>query len=98
MKQPSAAPLGQEIDHDIVTPMDAARRHTARSVSPGMLTVEEVAEWLKMGRRWVMQQAASGALPARKIGGRWRFSPADVAAFVAAQDKCAARQTKENLT
>ncbi len=37
------------------------------------LTVEEMAEYLKLGRSKVYQMAQEGVLPSVKVGGQWRF-------------------------
>ena len=38
-----------------------------------ILTVEEVAAFLKAGKRTVYRLAANGTIPAFKLGGTWRF-------------------------
>ena len=38
-----------------------------------ILTIDEVAAYLKAGKRTVYRLAASGKLPAFKLGGTWRF-------------------------
>lgn len=38
-----------------------------------ILTIDEVATYLKVGKRTVYRLAASGKLPAFKLGGSWRF-------------------------
>jgi len=49
-----------------------------------LLTIEEVAEALKLKPITVRRWAASGKLPASKMGRVWRFHPADVQAFMQA--------------
>ncbi len=44
----------------------------------GLLTVEEAAQYLKLHPRTVSNKAKSGDIPARKVGGHWRFRPEDV--------------------
>ncbi|MGB3716412.1 MAG: helix-turn-helix domain-containing protein [Candidatus Promineifilaceae bacterium] len=39
-----------------------------------VLTVPEVSEYLKLGESTVYRLAKEGKLPARKVGGVWRFS------------------------
>jgi excisionase family DNA binding protein len=39
-----------------------------------ILTVREVAEYLKLAKSTVYKLAQAGRLPGRKIGGAWRFS------------------------
>ena len=38
-----------------------------------ILTIDEVAAYLKAGKRTVYRLASSGQLPAFKLGGTWRF-------------------------
>lgn len=38
-----------------------------------VMTVEEVAQYLKLHRQTVMRMAARGELPAVKVGRHWRF-------------------------
>lgn len=39
-----------------------------------ILTVDEVAEYLKLGKSTVYKLLKQGKIPARKVGGGWRFS------------------------
>ncbi len=39
-----------------------------------VMTVPEVSEYLKLGESTVYRLAKDGKLPARKVGGVWRFS------------------------
>jgi len=41
-----------------------------------ILTVKEMAQFLKMNERTVLKMAQAGAIPAAKIGGQWRFKRA----------------------
>ncbi len=43
-----------------------------------VMTINEVAEYLQLGRRSVYQLVQSGELPGRKVLGRWRFHLAEV--------------------
>ena len=43
-----------------------------------ILTLEEVAAYLKAGKRTVYRLAASGRIPAFKLGGTWRFRRAEL--------------------
>lgn len=51
----------------------------------GLLTVEEAARYLKLHPRTVSNKAQRGELPARKIGGHWRFNPDDLRSYDEAQ-------------
>ncbi|MBB4404241.1 MULTISPECIES: helix-turn-helix domain-containing protein [Rhizobium/Agrobacterium group] len=50
-----------------------------------ILTLEEVAAYLKAGRRTVYRLAANGQIPAFKLGGTWRFHRAELDRWIAAQ-------------
>ena len=62
----------------------AWKRRTAR-VQDEVMTVEEVARYLRLGRRVVYRLAQEGVLPGRKIANRWRFHPRDIEAWVRTQ-------------
>ena len=48
-----------------------------------ILTLDEVAAYLKAGKRTVYRLAASGKLPAFKLGGTWRFRRGDLDKWIA---------------
>lgn len=50
-----------------------------------ILTLDEVAVYLKAGKRTVYRLAAEGKLPAFKLGGTWRFRKADLEQWIAQQ-------------
>lgn len=43
-----------------------------------ILTLEEVATYLKAGKRTIYRLAAEGTLPGFKLGGTWRFRRSDL--------------------
>ena len=43
-----------------------------------ILTIREVAEYLKVTERTIYRLAAAKKIPAFKVGGTWRFSRADL--------------------
>lgn len=49
-----------------------------------ILTLEEVAAYLKAGKRTVYRLAQQGAIPAFKLGGSWRFRRAELDQWIAA--------------
>ena len=49
-----------------------------------ILTLDEVAAYLKAGKRTVYRLAAEGMLPAFKLGGTWRFRRSDLDDWIAA--------------
>lgn len=50
-----------------------------------ILTIDEVAAYLKAGKRTVYRLAASGKLPAFKLGGTWRFRRDDLNKWIASR-------------
>ena len=52
-----------------------------------ILTIDEVASYLKAGKRTVYRLAASGQIPAFKLGGTWRFRRAELDRWIASQSR-----------
>ncbi len=52
-----------------------------------ILTLKEVAEYLKLAEKTAYRLAAEGKLPGFKVGGSWRFKQQDVATWIEEQ-KC----------
>jgi excisionase family DNA binding protein len=50
-----------------------------------ILTIDEVAAYLKAGKRTVYRLASSGTLPAFKLGGTWRFRRAELDKWIASR-------------
>ncbi|MGY0652657.1 methylation-associated defense system helix-turn-helix domain-containing protein MAD1 [Luteimonas sp. A537] len=50
-----------------------------------ILTIDEVAAYLKAGKRTVYRLAAGGKLPAFKLGGTWRFRRDDLDEWIASR-------------
>ncbi|KPX71670.1 MULTISPECIES: methylation-associated defense system helix-turn-helix domain-containing protein MAD1 [Pseudomonas syringae group genomosp. 2] len=50
-----------------------------------ILTIDEVAAFLKAGKRTVYRLAANGKLPAFKLGGTWRFRRSDLDKWIASR-------------
>lgn len=48
-----------------------------------ILTIDEVAAYLKAGKRTVYRLAANGKLPAFKLGGTWRFRRGELDQWIA---------------
>lgn len=51
-----------------------------------IMTLSEVAEYLKMGPSTVYRLARQGVIPGRKIGGTWRFSRRVIDAWIKEQE------------
>ncbi|CAM3392843.1 MULTISPECIES: methylation-associated defense system helix-turn-helix domain-containing protein MAD1 [Cupriavidus] len=52
-----------------------------------VLTVSEVAEYLKVNERTVYRLAAAKKIPAFKVGTAWRFKRAELDAWITAQSQ-----------
>lgn len=50
-----------------------------------IFTLDDVAAYLKVGKRTVYRLAAAKKIPAFKVGGTWRFSRADIDAWIKQQ-------------
>ena len=50
-----------------------------------ILTVREVAEFLKVIERTIYRLASDGEIPSLKVGGSWRFLRSDLVAWMAKQ-------------
>lgn len=50
-----------------------------------ILTLREVAEYLKLAEKTAYRLAAEGKLPGFKVGGSWRFKKTDVEAWISEQ-------------
>jgi len=48
-----------------------------------ILTLDEVAAYLKAGKRTVYRLAQKGEIPAFKLGGTWRFRRSELHAWIA---------------
>ena len=48
-----------------------------------ILTLEEVAAYLKAGKRTVYRLAQKGEIPAFKLGGNWRFRRSELDRWIA---------------
>lgn len=50
-----------------------------------ILTLDDVANYLKVGKRTVYRLAAGKKIPAFKVGGTWRFSRIDIDSWIKQQ-------------
>ena len=56
------------------------------SASEGeILTIKQVADFLKVTERTIYRLAAAKKIPAFKVGGTWRFSRADIDSWIRQQ-------------
>lgn len=50
-----------------------------------VMTVREVADYLRVNQRTVYRLAVDGKLPAFKVGATWRFKLSDIDCWISAQ-------------
>lgn len=55
----------------------------------GILTIKQVADYLKVTERTIYGLAAAKKIPAFKVGGTWRFSRADIDDWIKQQSTIA---------
>jgi excisionase family DNA binding protein len=60
-----------------------------RAPKTDILLIKDVAEYLKVTERTIYRLAAAKKIPAFKVGGSWRFSRADIDAWIKAQTSIA---------
>lgn len=51
-----------------------------------IMTIGEVADYLKVTERTIYRLAGAKQIPAFKVGGSWRFSKADIEAWIRDQN------------
>jgi excisionase family DNA binding protein len=55
---------------------------TASASEDEILTIKQVAEFLKVTERTIYRLAAAKKIPAFKVGGMWRFSRIDIDSWI----------------
>ena len=55
-----------------------------------ILTLKEVAQYLKLAEKTAYRLAAEGKLPGFKVGGSWRFKKDDLETWIRAQQESTA--------
>lgn len=63
-----------------------------------ILTITEVAEYLKVAERTLYRLAAARKVPAFKVGGTWRFSRADIDKWIKQQSLVAQENDNHVVT
>lgn len=52
-----------------------------------ILTLKEVAQYLKLAEKTAYRLASEGKLPGFKVGGSWRFKKVDIESWISEQKK-----------
>jgi len=60
---------------------------SASSSEGEILTIKQVADFLKVTERTIYKLAAAKKIPAFKVGGTWRFSKAEINQWIQRQQK-----------
>jgi excisionase family DNA binding protein len=55
------------------------------AMSDEILTIQELAEYLKLNEKTAYRLAGEGKLPGFKVGGSWRFKRVDIEAWIETQ-------------
>ena len=61
-----------------------------------IMTLPEVADYLKVAERTLYRLAASKKIPAFKVGGAWRFTKSDIEAWIRSQVADESAKKKEH--
>jgi excisionase family DNA binding protein len=80
--------------------LDFTRKSSDRMVTlpESVMTVQEVADFLRVNPRTVYRLAVRRKLPGFKVGTTWRFKRADIDDWIAAQSSCAHEQGEDKNT
>jgi len=58
-----------------------------KEMSDEILTIQELAEYLKLNEKTAYRLASEGKLPGFKVGGSWRFKMTDLEAWIEEQKR-----------
>jgi len=61
-----------------------------------ILTLKEVAKYLKLADKTAYRLAAEGKIPGFKVGGSWRFRRGEIGAWIEAQSNSRRKATTGN--
>lgn len=68
-------------------------------MSDPILTIKDVADYLKVNERTIYRLAASGELPGFKVGNSWRFKQSELEQYIAAQhNRASVNETMKSAT
>lgn len=66
------------------------------TAEPEILTISEVAKYLKVAQRTIYRLAGARNIPAFKVGGAWRFSKAEIDRWIKRQTDVATGSRKRS--
>ena len=64
-----------------------AKTMPSSAADNAIMTIGEVADYLKVTERTIYRLAGAKKIPAFKVGGSWRFSKADIDAWIKKQSE-----------
>jgi excisionase family DNA binding protein len=70
--------------------------HHRKMISIELLTIAEVAVFLKLSKRTVYRLTVTKTIPGFKLGGQWRFNRAILERFVDEQEKLNGTESASN--
>ena len=59
----------------------------SKAMNDEILTLKDVAQYLKLAEKTAYRLAAEGRLPGFKVGGSWRFKESDIDTWIEEQKK-----------
>jgi excisionase family DNA binding protein len=71
---------------------DLAKTMPSSPADNAIMTIGEVADYLKVTERTIYRLAGAKKIPSFKVGGSWRFSKADIDGWIKQQSAIADRQ------
>ena len=74
---------------------DLAKTMPSSTADNAIMTIGEVADYLKVTERTIYRLAGAKQIPAFKVGGSWRFSKADIDRWIREQSSGAADETRD---
>ncbi len=66
---------------------DLAKTMPSSTADNAIMTIGEVADYLKVTERTIYRLAGAKKIPSFKVGGSWRFSKADIDAWIKKQSE-----------
>ena len=69
---------------------DLAQTMPSSTADNAIMTIGEVADYLKVTERTIYRLAGAKQIPAFKVGGSWRFSKADIDRWIREQSTASA--------
>jgi len=66
---------------------DLVKTMPSSTADNAIMTIGEVADYLKVTERTIYRLAGAKQIPAFKVGGSWRFSKADIDAWIKKQSE-----------